>query len=135
MAAPATYQIVALNICVFCVVGELFCYIVIFLQVLMQDNGRIKTLLSPHITKERNRKNIMTFSGQFLHFATETAFLLTQLVVLAFDRSNIGLRTVAMTFKVVEFAFLSMVDVLASNKLRTALFKDIQAVNIFHKQD
>ena len=118
-----------------CTIGELVCYIMIFVEVFKQDNGEIKKLLDPNITKRRNQKNLTTFLGQFLHFAAEIAFFLTLLIVLAFDSSNVQLKAVAASCKLVEFGILSAVDVLTSERLKEALMKDLRVVNIFPKQE
>ena len=122
-------------IAVFCAVGELICYTVIFLHVFKQENGQITKLLDPKITKQRNKKNVTTFLGQFIHFVTEIAFLLFVLTVLSFDSPYLHLKPLGLAFKIVEFGFLSMVEVLTSEKLRTTLIKDLRTMNVLHREE
>ena len=117
------------------IIGELVCYIMISIQAFTQENGKVAQLLDKKITKRRNQKNMITLTGQFVHFVAEMIFFLTFLLVIAFDRSNVQVKAVAMTFKIMEFGVLSMVDVLTSEKLREAFIKDLRALNVFPKQE
>ena len=56
-------------------------------------------------------------------------------MILNFDNSNTQLRAVVMTLKIVEFAIMSIIDVVTSGKLREALMKDLRVLNVSPKQE
>ena len=120
---------------IFFLIGQLLCYVIIFLQVYAQDNGEITKLLDRKVTKQRNQRNIMTLFGQVIHFVGQIMFYLILIMILNFANSNTQLRAVVMTLKIVEFAIMSIIDVVTSGTLREALMKDLRVLNVSPKQE
>ena len=107
-----------------CTVGELICYLVYFHHVFREINGSITRLLNPRVTRARNRKNIISFLGQFYGFLTEFAFWVTALIVRQQASPTTQLFVVGLKF--MDFGVLSMVEVLVSNALWQMMLADIE---------
>ena len=123
-ANSSTYQIVAVIMTMCCTISEIICYILFFHHVYRNDNGDVKKMLDPQVTKQRNRKNLTSFLGQFFAFMTEITFLVVFLIILIADSSNTTTKSVAVVIKFMEFGGLSLVEIISSDELRTMMHED-----------
>ena len=85
------------------------------------NNDRLRRLLEPKVIKGRNRKNAITFIGQFCSFVIEFIGLL--LLILAFTIGPKWAPDLAIEFRRFSFAIISMVEVLTSDELKKRLIK------------
>ena len=106
----------------FMTISELMIYIIFFHHMYKHDNNdRLRRILEPRVIKGRNRKNAITFIGQFCSFVFEFTGLL--LLILAFTVGPKWAPDVAIDFRRLSFVIISMVEVLTSDVLRKKLFK------------
>ena len=128
MLLSSTYQTVGLAITILATVGEVVCYVLFFYEAYRHDNGAIKDLLDPQVTKQRNRKNLTTFLGQMYAFATECGFLVIFLIILATDSTDTSTKAMALVIKTMEFGGLSLVEIITSENLRNMMVDDFKKV-------
>lgn len=108
-------------------VGELLMYIMLFYHLYRQDNqATLRTLLGPAAIQARNRKNAVTFFGQFCAFVFEMVLLVIITVLHIAGKNNHFYYTIIPVFRPFGFALLSIVEVLTSNQLRPRMFNPLQ---------
>ena len=108
-------------------IGEISCYATFCLHVYRQDNGEIKKYVDSGETRRRNKKNLTTFLAQLYAFATECAFLVVFLIILASD-GNTTTKAMAVVIKYIEFGGLCLVEIVSSETLRNIMLEDFQKV-------
>ena len=111
-------QIFASSSGIFFVLAELGCYLVIFHDIHTQDSGSIRNLLSEDVIRKRNKKNAITFLGQFYGFCTEFVFIVLWTIVLILGKSHKQLKALSLLVKFIEFGVLSVVEVLTDHEIR-----------------
>ena len=124
----STYQAVAVFIALCATVAEISCYATYCLHIYRQDNGEIKRYLESEVTRQRNKKNLTTFIAQLYGFATECAFLVVFLIILASDGTNTTTKAMAVVIKYIEFGGLCLVEIMSSETLRKIMLGDFQKV-------
>ena len=120
----ATTQMTISVIMLFMVVAEIIIYIIFFHHMYKHDNSQgLRRLLDPSVIRSRNRRNAITFFGQFCSFFFEFSWILFFVLT-----AVIGNRTKELIFsrfliKMVSFPVISVLDVLTSTTLRYKVFK------------
>ena len=105
------------------VVAEITIYAIFFFLMYKHDNNQgLRRILDPNVIRNRNRRNAITFFGQFCSFLFE--FSWTILIVFT---DVIGYRTKGLIFarffvKMALFPIISVIDVMTSNNLRSHVF-------------
>ena len=122
------YLIVALTITVCCTIGEIICYVLFAHHTYNNDNGNVKNLLDPEITKQRNRKNLTTFLAQFYSFATEVTFLIVIVIIVLIDSTDTTIKALVVVIKIMEFGVLSLVEIVFSDELRATMVEDLKKI-------
>jgi hypothetical protein len=111
-------------------ISEIIIYCIFFHHMYKHDNNqRLRRLLEPQVIKRRNRKNAITFFGQFCSFVFEFTGLVLFTVAYLIGTRATSLHLVAIVFSRISFAIMPMVEVLTSDVLRKKLFK-IELYNI-----
>jgi len=85
-------------------------------------------MLDPEVTKQRNRKNLTSFLGQFFAFITEFGFLVAFLIILVVNSTDTTMKAMAVVIKVMEFGGLSLVEIICSEKLRKMMVEDLKKI-------
>jgi hypothetical protein len=106
---------------------ELACYLVLFHHVFKLDNGNIKKLLTEDCIRQRNRKNAITFLGQFLGFGIEFPGLVIFTTIMVLGGNHTQLKAILAVLQFAEFGLLSMVEVLTSKALRHDFIESIDS--------
>ena len=106
-------------------ISEIIIYVIFFHHMYKHDNNdRLSRLLEPKVINDRNRKNAITFFGQFCSFVLEFTGLLFLVAAFTFKIGNKqNTIPVAFAFQTFSFALMSVVDVLTSDVLRKKIFK------------
>ena len=108
---------------------ELACYLVIFHHIFTHDNGNIKKFLSKECIRQRNRRNAITFLGQFWGFATEFGAMVILTITISLGGTNTQFKAFTNVLKLATLdGILSVVDVLASEPLRNDFIDSIFAI-------
>ena len=128
MLLSSIYQVVVVTIAISCTTAEIICYIIFFHHTYRHDNGNVKKLLDPQITKQRNRKNLTTFLAQFYSFATEMGFLVVFLIIIASDSADTETKAIALVVKYMEFGGLCLVEIITSGELRKMMVDDLKKI-------
>ena len=119
MLTTTYLQITAVSITLACQSIEFSIYIWFFCHRYQNDNGNIRHLLEPQNIRNRNRKNAVTFLGQFYGFVIEYAFLLSFLLLHLFASEHAQhFRVLVVLVKLMDFGLLSAVEVLTSPGLK-----------------
>jgi hypothetical protein len=112
------------------IISEIVIYIIFFHHMYKYDNSEtLRRILKPTVIKRRNRKNAITFIGQFFSFLFELTGLLLMVMAYTIGSEANKIPLVALIFRKYSFAIISMVEVLTSDVLRKRLFK-IELYNI-----
>ena len=83
------------------------------------NNERLRRLLEINVIKRRNRRNAITFFGQFCSFAFEFSFGIAILCAVKGHAPWIAV----FILKALSFTSMSIVEVLTSSSLRPRIFK------------
>ena len=118
------YKIIVLFILVGMILMEFVCYLMFFYDIYRNDNGNIKQLLPKEVTRQRNRKNAITFVGQIYFFIVEIVFMVGTTILHL--KSYQELKEFGTVAKVMEFGVLSAVEVLTSAPLRQSIFGEVK---------
>jgi hypothetical protein len=114
----------------FMVISEIIIYVVFFYHMYKHDNNdRLRRVLELKVIKGRNRKNAITFIGQFCSFVVEFTGLLLLVGAFTIGTRDNKLPLIAIVFRSFSFPIMSMVEALTSDVLRKRLFK-IELYNI-----
>ena len=102
---------------------EISIYICFFHYIYKHDNSEgMRRLLDQEIIKRRNKKNAVTFFGQFCSFVIDVS-VMTFLILQASMNWNDTFGLVFVWIKLIGFASVSIVEVLTSSRLRARLFE------------
>ena len=102
-----------------CVLSELICYFVFFGHLYRHDREMLKKkILKEDAIRQRNKRNAITFIGQFWTFMTELTCLVLVIISIANQKSGIFYRMVSIIAVWVELGFVSVVEVWASRSLQ-----------------
>ena len=93
------------------VVAELVCYVAFFGHMYRHDRGLLtKKLLKAEVIQKRNKKNAISFFGQFWTFLTE--FIVLSLTIVSMgQQSDILYRVLVIILLGIEFGLVSVVEV------------------------
>jgi len=119
------FQITTISLALCCTLGEIACYVLFFHHCYTNDNGRVKQLLPPQVTRQRNRKNLISFLGQFYAFLTEIIFILAMMIIIAIDKDNTRLKAIIIVVKCMDFGLLSFIEIAVSENLWNLLLEDL----------
>ena len=112
---------------------EITLYCVYFHHIYRNDNkASLKILLGSAVIRRRNRKNAITFFGQFCSFVFEFSISLFGIIAFVvldsnyFDQVTVTspifiMRILFFNLKVASFTAISLVEVLTSNNLRSTI--------------
>jgi hypothetical protein len=108
----------------FMIISEIIIYVIFFHHMYKHDNHeRLRRLLEPQIISDRNRKNAVSFFGQFCSFVLQFTMLLLLAASYTVGNPNNDLPLVLTVFRRISFAVMSGVEVLTSEVLRKRIFK------------
>ena len=104
--------------------SEIIIYVVFFHHIYKHDNNdRLRRLLDPTVIKGRNRRNAITFFGEFCSFVLELiGFLLIAVAYTIGNRTN-QLILIANAYWRLTFTIKPMVEVITSDVLRAKIYK------------
>ena len=106
----------------FMVIFEMMIYVMFFRYMYKHDNNpRLRRLLEPKVIKGRNRKNAISFIGQFCSFVVEVTKIVLVAIMFTIGNNDNKLTLVAIVFAQFAFPLMSMVEVLTSDVLRRRL--------------
>ena len=102
--------------------AEIMTYCVYFHHIYRHDNSEmVRRLLEPGMIRNRNKRNAITFFGQFCSFVFDIGINICLVIATAaFGKQN-GLWTVFFIMKTTCFTAMSMVEVLTSSNLRSRM--------------
>ena len=123
VAATKIYQIIAISIILGIILIEIACYAMFFYHIFTHDNGSIKKLLPKDVTRQRNKRNAISFVGHIYAFLIEFAFFFGTLIVLII--SNPEVKYYGSVSKIMEFGVLSVVEVCSSEAMRKSIFGNV----------
>ena len=105
---------------------ELACYLVIFHHLYRHDNGNIKKFLTKESIRHRNRRNAITFLGQFWGFTTEFSAMVILTATIALGGTDTQFKAVTNVLKMATLdGILPMVEVLVSEQLRNDFIESL----------
>ena len=106
--------------------GEFGIYLGLFYFIYKHDNGSITKVLNQSVVRDRNRKNLVSFLGQFYGFVVECIFLII-ILVLSFLSRKVAheIHAITIVVKFLDFGVLSAVEILSSASLKQSLNKGI----------
>jgi hypothetical protein len=111
-------------ILMFMVVAEIIIYIIFFHHMYKNDNSQgLRKLLDPGMIHSRNKRNAITFFGQFCSFIFNFSLTLVFLLTAVIGIRSKGLVFARFFIKMVSFPAISILDVLTSTTLRSKVFK------------
>ena len=114
----------------FMITSEIIIYVIFFRHMYKHDNNvRLRRLLDPTVIRGRNRKNAITFIGQFVSFLFELTGMLLMVMAFTIGTSTNHIALVGLLFRRYSFAIMSIVEVLTSDVLKKRLHK-IELYNI-----
>ena len=115
-------------ICFIAVVSEMIIYVMFFHHLYKNDNNvDLKKLLDKKVIKARNRKNAITFFGQFCSFIIEMTQIALYVNALRTDKEHIMFEVVLNLYQI-SFAAISIVEVLTSYVLRVRLAHKLENI-------
>ena len=104
--------------------SEILIYVIFFYHMYKHDNSdSLRRILEPKMIRSRNRKNAITFFGQFCSFVLELIGLLLIGLGNTIGTHSNNLPLVAIAFRRVSFPIISMVEVITSDVLRSRILK------------
>jgi hypothetical protein len=109
---------------------ELTCYLVIFHHVFTLDNGNIKKFLDKECTRQRNRRNAITFLGQFWGFGTKFAIMVILTISIVLGGTNTQFKAFSAVLNCSVLGILSIVEVIASESLRHDFIESFERLRI-----
>jgi len=118
MPSGNNLQVIASCTAIFLVVAELGCYVVYFHHVFRNDNGNIRNFLQENVIRARNKKNTISFLGQFYGFVTEFIFMVILTITLLMGKYYLELKAISVVVKFIEFGAFAMVEVLTCQEIR-----------------
>jgi len=99
--------------------AEMALYCIYFHHMYRHDNKEsLKRLLGPAVIRKRNRKNAITFFGQFCSFVFEFSISLFGMIGIAGLDVQVPFWAIFFTLKTGSFTVISIVEVLTSRNLR-----------------
>ena len=105
---------------------EIILYIILFRFIYRHDNAEtLKRLLDPTVIQQRNRRNLVSFVGQFCVFITKLALALIFMSAVILGNRQNGIWMISLMIKTISFSVLSLVEVLMSASLRQRLCGNI----------
>ena len=118
---------------------ELIIYVWWFRHRYKNDNGNIRKCLTEDVIRKRNIKNMTTFVGQFYGFITEYTFLISAMILTFYtDSQTQDFKALGTLLKFMDFAFLSIVEIVTSPALRTFMINEfknsMRKLRLFHKK-
>ena len=106
------------------VVAEIIIYIIFFHHMYKNDNSQgLRKLLDPGVIRSRNKRNAITFFGQFCSFIFKFSWTLVLVLTSVIGIRSKGLVIARFFIKMVSFPAMSILDVLTSTTLRSKVFK------------
>ena len=127
-ASPLAYWVVSRRISgaimVTMIISELIIYVMFFHHMYTHDNStNLRRVLEPRIIKERNKRNAITFFGQFCSFAFELMTMLLFILGSTLENKDNIIHDIGIGMWRTSFAVMSLVEVLTSPVLRKKVFK------------
>jgi hypothetical protein len=105
-------------------VSEIIIYVVFFHHMYKHDNSvSLRRLLEPKVIKGRNRRNAITFFGQFCSFLLELIGLLLIAVSYTIGSRNNHLILITHAYWRLTYTLKPMVEVITSDVLRAKILK------------
>ena len=106
------------------IISEISIYVTFFHHIYKHDNNdRLRRLLEPSVIRCRNKRNAITFFGQFCSFVFELTTMIVLIFTYKFGNRTNNLHVFAATIMRVKFAAMSTIEVMTSNELRPSIYK------------
>ena len=122
-ASTKFYQISAISIILGIILTEIACYAMFFHHIFTNDNGSIKQFLPKDVTRQRNKRNAISFIGHVYAFLIEFAFFVGTLIVLIISSPEV--KYFGSVSKIMEFGVLSIIEVCTSEAMRNSISGNI----------
>ena len=94
-----------------------------FHHIFTNDNGSIKQFLPKDVTRQRNKRNAVSFIGHVYGFLIEFAFFVGTLIVLIISSPEV--KYFGSVSKIMEFGVLSIIEVCTSEAMRNSISGNI----------
>ena len=102
--------------------AEIATYCMYFYTIYKHDNSEtLARLLEPAVIRKRNKRNAITFFGQFCSFVFDIIINISLIIALANFGKGSGVWSVIYIMKTAGFSAMSIVEVLTSSKLRSRM--------------
>jgi hypothetical protein len=102
--------------------AEIMIYCVYFYHIYRHDNSeRLRRHLEPEVIRKRNKRNAITFFGQFCSFVFDIGINVCLVLATATFGKKPELWVVILSMKAACFTAMSMVEVLTSSNLRSRM--------------
>ena len=109
------------------VVLEIIIYAMFFIHMYKHDNNELlRRLLTPNVTRNRNRTNAITFFGQFCSFVIEFSWIILYVITIPLDNKVGSLKefiVIRFIVRLISFTCIPIIEVLTSKPLRNRLYK------------
>ena len=112
----------------FCVVSTMTIYVIFFRFCYKHDNNEnLKLLLEPEVIRRRNKRNAITFFGQFCSFVLQLIVITVFMMQAAMSNSENQLMDIFLILRTTLFFGMAVTEVFTSKRLRSQLFGGKQA--------
>ena len=109
------------------VVLEIIIYAMFFIHVYKHDNNELlRRLLTPNVTRNRNRTNAISFFGQFCSFVIEFSWIILYVITIPLDNKVGSYKefiVIRFIVRLLSFTCIPIIEVLTSNSLRNRMYK------------
>ena len=116
-------------------ISELSIYIILFRFMYLHDNNeRLRRLLEPHVIRQRNKTNAITFFGQFCSFLLEVIiWILFLFAMLIGGKYSVGLLAAVSILRTISFTCMTIIEVITSSSLRLRMYENFASLHIFKR--
>ena len=116
-------------------ISELSIYIILFRFMYLHDNNeRLRRLLEPHVIRQRNKTNAITFFGQFCSFLLEVSiWILFIFAMLIGGKYSVGLLAAVSILRTISFTCMTIIEVITSSSLRSRMYENFVSLHIFKR--
>ena len=109
------------------VILEIIIYAMFFIHMYKHDNNKLlRRLLTPNVTRNRNRTNAITFFGQFCSFVIEFSWIILYVITIPLDNKVGSLKefiVIRFIVRLMSFTCIPIIEVITSKPLRNRLYK------------
>ena len=110
------------GIMLFITMSELIVYIIFFRFIYLHDNNeKLRALLEPQVIRKRNKRNAITFFGQFCSFLFEVSIWILFTLAMMVGKGSVLLLAVFSILRTISFTCMTIIEIMTSGSLRSIL--------------